>query len=108
MLRADFQLIAPELAVGWTEPQQLFQWERFLTTGRMAGERNCKRNIVVPPSLALAFCWGGRGFGLVGLILIVLLIFLLFGGPRMGWHTYQALWTELSKIRTQANATTVS
>lgn len=88
MLRADFQLIAPELAVGWTEPQQLFQWERFLSTGRMAGERNCKRNIVVPPSLALAFCWGGRGFVLVGLILIVLLIFLLFGGPRMGWHTH--------------------
>jgi hypothetical protein len=32
--------------------------------------------------------YGGRGFGLIGLILVVLLILLLFSGPRMGWYSY--------------------
>ena len=32
--------------------------------------------------------YGGRGFGLIGLVPVVLLIFLLFSGPRMGWYSY--------------------
>jgi hypothetical protein len=32
--------------------------------------------------------YGGRGFGLLGTVLIVLLVLALFSGPHMGWYHY--------------------